>query len=97
MSPRRKNNVRQIVEQYGKETLLKTICELDKHEFLKGKNWFNFDWFIKPDYFEKLISGNYEKIYTTEQKQAQPRQQSDAERRLHNVGKFTNTKFECDF
>lgn len=50
------------LEEYGVEKVLEAIANIPKSPFLlkegKGK-WFNFDWFIKPNNFPKVLDGNY--------------------------------------
>ena len=47
--------------EYGKEQWEKCIDNIHKSELLKKNQdgWFNFDWFIRPSNFPKVLDGNY--------------------------------------
>ena len=50
------------VNQYGKDNFLNAIEQINKSSFLKGyKTDFiiNFDWFVRPNNFIKVLEGNY--------------------------------------
>lgn len=52
------------IDEYGEDKIIEAIKRIDKSSFLKGKNergWtINFDWFIKPSNFVKVLEGNYD-------------------------------------
>lgn len=52
------------IKEFGIETVIKAIENIDKSDFLKGQNnrgWSaTFDWFIKPNNFIKVLEGNYD-------------------------------------
>ena len=52
------------IRQYGLDEVLSTISMVKESEFLikEGSSWFNFDWFIKPENFQKVHDGNYRSI-----------------------------------
>lgn len=60
------------IKDYGIDGILSAIENVRNSDFLNGKNtkgWqATFDWFIKPDNFEKVLSGNY----ANKQQQGQP-------------------------
>lgn len=47
--------------EYSKEQWEKCIDNIHKSELLKKNQdgWFNFDWFIRPSNFPKVLDGNY--------------------------------------
>lgn len=47
--------------EYSKEQWDKCIDNIHKSELLKKNQdgWFNFDWFIRPSNFPKVLDGNY--------------------------------------
>lgn len=51
------------IKDYGIDSILSAIENVRNSDFLNGintKGWqATFDWFIKPDNFEKVLSGNY--------------------------------------
>lgn len=58
-----KNNrlkmVRARVREHGKAALVDAIKLACDSSYLRGATWFNFDWMIKPNNFDKLLAGNY--------------------------------------
>ena len=60
----RHNLLQKRIKDYGVDMVLKAIRKVDQSDFLKGggdKGWTaTFDWFIKPDNFAKVLSGNYD-------------------------------------
>lgn len=55
--------LRARIRDYGMDNVLKAIDNISKSNFLQGqnnKNWtITFDWFIKPNNFDKVLDGNY--------------------------------------
>ena len=51
------------IKEYGFDSVLEAIGNINKSSFLKGqnnKNWLiKFDWFIKPNNFVKVLENNY--------------------------------------
>ena len=51
------------IKEYGLGSVFAAIENIKKSDFLKGqnnKNWIiNFDWFIRPNNFIKVLEGNY--------------------------------------
>lgn len=51
------------ITEYGIEDVLKAIENIKHSDFLQGRNnrgWtVNFDWFVKPNNFPKVLDGNY--------------------------------------
>lgn len=60
----RGNMLRKRIKDYGLDTVLAAIEKVRESDFLNGKNsngWvINFDWFIKPNNFPKVLEGNYD-------------------------------------
>lgn len=59
----RKAYLNKRVEEYGEEKISEAIKNIEHSSFLQGQNdrgWvINFDWFIKPNNFVKVLEGNY--------------------------------------
>ena len=55
----RKKMVRARIREHGKKSFMQAILMACQSSYLRGQTWFNFDWMIKPNNFDKLISGNY--------------------------------------
>lgn len=47
------------IKEYGVEDVLRAISIANQSSFLKGATWFNFDWFVRPNNFPKVLEGNY--------------------------------------
>ena len=51
------------IREHGQEVFIQAIRNISQSDFLKGKNdrgWtITFDWFIKPNNFQKVLEGNY--------------------------------------
>jgi len=56
--------VRKRVNDYGVDKVIEAIHRANESKFLKGfnkKGWTaNFDWFIRPENFQKVLEGNYD-------------------------------------
>jgi len=52
-----------LLEQFGEEKVIQAVDKVKQSEFLQGKTdtrfSLNFDWFINPDNFEKILDGKY--------------------------------------
>lgn len=52
------------IEEYGIDKVLEALYRADKSDFLHGKSdrgWeMDFDWFVKPSNFQKVLEGNYD-------------------------------------
>lgn len=59
-----KNNRRKMVmariREHGKKVFMLAIDKAAQSNYLAGVKWFNFDWMIRPDNFDKVITGNYD-------------------------------------
>ena len=55
--------LRKRLKDYGVDTIVEGVDKIRNSSFLQGHNnkgWtVTFDWFIKPDNFQKVIDGNY--------------------------------------
>ena len=47
------------IRQYGLDDVLNTINIVKECSFLHGATWFSFDWFIKPNNYQKVRDGAY--------------------------------------
>lgn len=47
------------IKEFGLEKVLKAIQVANESDFLKQASWFNFDWFVRPNNFPKVLDGNY--------------------------------------
>lgn len=47
------------IRQYGLEDIFDTINIVKECNFLHGATWFNFDWFLKPNNYQKIREGSY--------------------------------------
>lgn len=60
---KRYDSLRARIKQYGIESILKAINNIESSSFLKGQNKNNwiitFDWFVRPNNFIKVLEGNY--------------------------------------
>lgn len=58
----RAKSLRARIREYGEEKVMIAVAMVQNSDFLLGKKTdfqITFDWFIKPDNFTKVISGNY--------------------------------------
>lgn len=63
ISGERKRKLIARMRQYGKHAIYEAMEKVRNSDFLRGNTgWtnFNFDWFVKPNNFAKLIEGNYD-------------------------------------
>lgn len=60
---KRRNMINARIRQYGLENVIAAIRNCKVSRFLQGHNakgWaITFDWFIKPENFQKVLEGNY--------------------------------------
>ena len=56
----RRKLVRARIREKGKKAFMEAIDKVCASEFLAGKPWFNFDWLIRPNNFDKVMSGNFD-------------------------------------
>lgn len=51
------------IKEFGEEKVIETMKSIDSSRFLKGENSYkwvvNFDWFVKPVNFAKILEGRY--------------------------------------
>lgn len=63
--------LRKRLKDYGVDTIVEGVDKIRNSSFLQGHNdkgWtITFDWFIKPDNFQKVIDGNYDDRKTAPQ------------------------------
>ena len=58
----RAKSLRARIREYGEEKVMMAVAMVKNSDFLLGKKTdfqITFDWFVKPDNFAKVISGNY--------------------------------------
>lgn len=52
-----------LLEQFGEEKVIQAVDKVKQSDFLQGKTdtrfSLNFDWFVNPDNFEKVLDGKY--------------------------------------
>lgn len=53
------------ISEYGVESVLTAIENVKNSDFLRGKTnkraeWFDFEWFVRPNNFPKVLEGNYD-------------------------------------
>ena len=56
----RRKRVHARIAEHGKAIFMQAIEKAVASDYLKDATWFNFDWMIRPNNFDKLISGNYD-------------------------------------
>lgn len=56
----RRKLTRARIRQYGKQTFADAIKKVASAKWFEDKTWFNYDWLIRPNNFDKVISGNYD-------------------------------------
>ena len=47
--------------EYGEDSILDAIANVQASEYLRNTTFFSFDWFIRPNNFIKVLEGNYGK------------------------------------
>lgn len=47
------------IKEYGVDEVIRAVDIAEKSKYLHDQEWFNFDWFIRPNNFPKVIDGNY--------------------------------------
>jgi len=60
---KRYDNLGARIKQYGIDDVLKAIRKIRNSDFLMGRSkdfMINFDWFVKPNNFIKVLEGNYD-------------------------------------
>lgn len=56
----RRKMVRARIRDKGKKAFMEAIDKVCASTFLAGAAWFNFDWLIRPNNFDKVMSGNFD-------------------------------------
>lgn len=64
---KRRQLTRARIRQYGKQIFSEAIKKVAAAVWLEDKTWFNYDWLIRPNNFDKVISGNYDERTATGQ------------------------------
>lgn len=54
------------IREFGMENVEKAIENIRLSDYLCKQKWFNFDWFIRPNNFPKVLDGNYNDDKTEE-------------------------------
>ena len=61
-----------LLEQFGEEKVVQAVDKVKQSDFLQGKTdtgfSLNFDWFIKPDNFVKVLGGKYDEKFKKQTK-----------------------------
>ena len=59
--------IKVLVDGYGIDTVLECVERAGKSEFLKRPGTrIGFDWFLKPDNFQKVLEGNYDERWVSD-------------------------------
>lgn len=81
---KRYTSLTELINQFGEEKVIDGIDKVKASEFLQGKTdarfSLNFDWFIRPDNFEKVLEGKY-----AEKFRKQTRNNNNFERRRYDM------------
>lgn len=81
---KRYTSLTELINQFGEEKVIDGIDKVKASEFLQGKTdarfSLNFDWFIMPDNFEKVLEGKY-----AEKFRKQTRNNNNFERRRYDM------------
>lgn len=56
----RDKQLRARIREYGVDDVLETIRRVEHSKFLRQSSFFTFDWFIKPNNYQKTRDGNYD-------------------------------------
>ena len=56
---KRRAMTRARIREYGKANFAKAIENAAHSDFLRGATWFNYDWFIRPNNFVKVLENRY--------------------------------------
>ena len=66
----RGKKVQQLICEYGIDSILQAIKNAGESDFLKGKGpngWeMDFDWFIEPDHFVRVLENSYKTLWKDE-------------------------------
>lgn len=61
-----------LLEQFGEEKVIQAVDKVKQSDFLQGKTdtrfSLNFDWFINPDNFAKILDGKYDEKFKKQMK-----------------------------
>lgn len=64
---KRYTSLTKLINQFEEEKVIDGIAKVKASEFLQGKTdarfSLNFDWFINPDNFEKVLDGKYDEKF----------------------------------
>lgn len=88
----RRKMTRARILTHGKAKFKEAIDKAAASEFLRNSEWFNFDWLIRPNNFDKVIAGNYDSKNGTKENAAADR----GDTRKH-VTKPTGSGITSDF
>jgi hypothetical protein len=90
----RRTLVRARIRQYGKLVFVEAIDKVCASEYLAAQKWFNFDWLVRPNNFDKVMAGNYDNKQTvTKDGKAST---NDSRLGLGTVTKPTNKGMQTD-
>lgn len=66
---KRYESLKARVDDYGIDNIMLAIEKVNKSDFLcSGHKWFNFEWFVLPNNFPKVIEGHYDNDGVKQQK-----------------------------
>ena len=56
----RRDLTRARIREHGKAKFKEAIDKAAASNFLRGKSWFSYDWLIRPNNFDKVLTGNFD-------------------------------------
>ncbi len=60
----RDSNLKLLVKRQGFDEVLRTVKDFDSNLYFTQSNKVGFDWFLKPQNYQKVIEGNYKELWT---------------------------------
>ena len=56
----RRKMVKARIRKYGKVAFMEAIDKVCASDYLESQTWFNFDWLVRPNNFDKVMAGNFD-------------------------------------
>jgi hypothetical protein len=86
----RYRNLMARLREYGEDEVIQTIEKIKKSEFLQGKTGdgrfqVNFDWFVNPNNFVKILEGKYDESWKPKKQTIAVRNNNNFERRKYDM------------
>lgn len=89
----RRDLVRARVRAHGKKGFREAVDKACASDFLAGAKWFNFDWLIRPNNFDKVMAGNFDNRQT---QRNNGKQETTARLGLGDVSRPGNSGIQTD-